>query len=77
MNLSKNKKAAIEFIGKELIIDGQIIEENLAQNGITEQWLLNQLNVQGINDTKEVILAIITSEGKLYVDKKTDQVPDQ
>lgn len=75
LNLSPNNPGATEFIGKELVVDGKIIEKNLTENNLTKQWLESQLKSQGINDLTEVILASINPDGTLYVDKKEDQAP--
>jgi signal transduction histidine kinase len=58
--------------GKEIIIDGKIIEQGLAQSGLTSEQLQNQLNKMGIFRVDDVTLAMITPEGKLYVDQKND-----
>lgn len=58
--------------GTEVIIDGKIVENSLAQSGLTIEQLKNQLSNLGVQELQEVTLAIITPEGKLYVDKRDD-----
>ena len=58
----------------ELISDGKIIEQNLKQIQLDRFWLEDQLKAQGINDPSEVFLALIDTQGNLYIDKYTDNV---
>ncbi|MBP2655737.1 MAG: putative rane protein YcaP, family [Firmicutes bacterium] len=75
LNLPPSTQAASWFIGKELIIDGKIIEENLTAFGIQKNWLHEKLESQGICDVSQVLLATITPQGTLYLDKKKDTIP--
>jgi len=61
-------------ISSELIVDGQIIEQNLKQNNLDPVWLQNQLRQQGIQDPKEVAYAALDTGGNLYVDRKQDNL---
>ncbi|MBP2651023.1 MAG: hypothetical protein H6Q74_1848 [Firmicutes bacterium] len=75
MNLPPAPQAASWFAGKELIIDGKVMEDNLTTFGIQRDWLNQQLQSQGITSTSEVLLATITPQGTLYLDKKKDPLP--
>lgn len=59
-------------VGRELIIDGQVLQQNLSQSGLTLEQLKDQLHTMGISSIDDVMLAMITPEGKLYVDMKKD-----
>lgn len=63
-----------EGISSELLIDGKVIEQNLLQNNLSEEWLRDQLKSQGIFNLGEVSLASLGTDGKLYVDKKQDML---
>lgn len=63
---------AEKFTGKELIIDGQVIDTALRRGGLTREWLQYELSKRGITDISEVVVAAITPSGKLYVDTKED-----
>ncbi|MFZ3172651.1 MAG: DUF421 domain-containing protein [Carboxydocellales bacterium] len=63
-----------EGVPSELIEDGKIIRANLQQVHVDEQWLLNELRKQGINDVQEVEYASLDNEGKLFVDKRQDNL---
>jgi uncharacterized membrane protein YcaP (DUF421 family) len=59
-------------IPSEMIIDGIVIQQNLKQNNLTEEWLYQELEKQGIKSVQEVMYASLDTEGKLYVDKRQD-----
>jgi len=61
-------------VPSELVVDGVIIQQNLQQNKLDENWLLDELQKQGIQSLKEVFYASLDNEGKLYVDKKRDDL---
>ncbi|HBV86314.1 DUF421 domain-containing protein [Desulfosporosinus sp.] len=56
----------------DIIIDGNIMQENLRSAKLNEEWLKNQLNSQGISSVQEVFYAGLDSSGNLYVSKKTN-----
>ena len=56
----------------ELISDGKIIDQNLKQINLDRYWLEDQLKAKGINDPSEVFLAVIDTQGNLYIDKYDD-----
>lgn len=60
-----------KLIGRELIIDGKLIEKALDESGLTAEWLEKKLTDQGAT-VKDVTLAMITPDGNLYIDKKED-----
>jgi uncharacterized membrane protein YcaP (DUF421 family) len=57
-------------IMKDVIIDGNVIEENLLGTGLTVQWLQSQLNIQGLQSAKEVFYAGLDNTHQLYISKK-------
>lgn len=76
LNLSKQdhiNTTASQYITKELILNGKILHKNLSLLHISEAWLQEQLQFQGIEDIEDVTIAILTPEGKVYVDTKSDQ----
>lgn len=50
----------------ELIMDGEVIQENLDEQH-TQEWLLQQIHEQGYANPSEVMYAVIDSKGHLYV----------
>ncbi len=63
---------ASHLAAKEIIIDGKIIEQGLAQSGLTREELTAQLNNKGITNMADVTVAMLTPEGELYVDRRKD-----
>ncbi len=61
-------------VPSELVVDGVIIEQNLKQNHLDEDWLLGELQKQGIESLQEVFYASLDSDGNLYIDKKRDDL---
>ncbi|AAK76821.1 uncharacterized membrane protein YcaP (DUF421 family) [Clostridium acetobutylicum] len=55
---------------QDIIIDGNILDENLYKAGLDIDWLLSQLNSQNIKNESEVFYAGIDNTKKLYVSKK-------
>ncbi|SHJ61573.1 YetF domain-containing protein [Propionispora hippei] len=63
---------ASQLASREIIIDGKIIEQGLAQSGLTREELTAQLNNKGITNVADVTVAMLTPEGELYVDRRKD-----
>lgn len=55
---------------KELIIDGNVLNENLESAHLDRQWLTDSLKNYGIRDIKDVFFAGLDTQGNLYVSKK-------
>lgn len=58
-----------------VILEGKINIEGLKKANLTEQWLLNQLNQQGIENVESVFLALLNTQGTLYI-SRYDEPPD-
>ncbi|MEL7565736.1 MAG: YetF domain-containing protein [Dehalobacterium sp.] len=63
MNLPP-KPAALPTI---LIYDGKIDEKNLHQMGLDHLWLKKKLSEKGVNNPKDVFLAILEGDGTVYI----------
>lgn len=61
-------------IGTELIYNGVIIDQNLKNVNLDNNWLAAELKKQGISDPAEVFLAILETSGDLYVDTYKDRL---
>ena len=55
---------------RDVIIDGKVMEENLNGTGLDIQWLLSQLNAQGIQNASELFYAGLDANQKLYISKR-------
>lgn len=60
----KKEKSLLPLI---LISEGKIIKENLEVSQIEESFVLKQLKNNGIYDVKEVVIATIDNNGKMYL----------
>lgn len=56
-----------EHIQTEIVMDGQILEENLKRMGLDEKWLDKQLHAQGHSDPKNIFLALCDKQHQLTV----------
>jgi len=63
MNLP-SKMVALPTI---LIYDGKIDEENLHEMGLDHEWLIEKLMEKGIINSKDVFLAMLESDGTVYI----------
>jgi uncharacterized membrane protein YcaP (DUF421 family) len=59
----------------ELIMDGKIIDNNLEQNHLSEEWLLAQVKKQSLS-LDNVNYAVIGTDGTIYWDKVKDRIPN-
>ncbi|MFT5873762.1 MAG: uncharacterized membrane protein YcaP (DUF421 family) [Clostridium sp.] len=50
-----------------LIYDGKIEEKNLHKMGLDHKWLIEKLMEKGIIDPKDIFLAMIESDGTVYI----------
>lgn len=54
----------------ELIMDGEIIEENLKKQNLTHTWLEEQLAAHNIKSASRVMYGVIDSKGQLFISAK-------
>lgn len=59
-------------LSSEIIRDGQVVDQNLRQNGLTRQWLMDELSRRNIKRVEDVFLATLSTDGNLYVDLRKD-----
>lgn len=64
-------------ITKDIILDGKIMYENLNSTNMTEEWLLKELDSQGVPDIGEVFYAGLASNGTLYISKRTHDTQEK
>jgi len=66
-------KSTKQFFPIELIMDGEIIDDNLNQNGVNKTWLLQQVKKRGLV-VEDVSYAVKSSNGHLFLDLFKDRV---
>lgn len=62
-----------KYIPTEIISDGELVLENLAELNLTEQWVDDQLKKNGISRVDQVFYAEIQPNGDIYIDARTDK----
>ncbi|HOM03694.1 MAG TPA: DUF421 domain-containing protein [Acetivibrio sp.] len=65
-----NVPTKYEGLSLDIIIDGEISQENLKLANLDVNWLNNTLSKFGINNPKDVLFASLDSEGNLYYQVK-------
>lgn len=55
----------------ELIMDGQIVEENLQRRNHSRSWLEQQLAARNISHPSQVTYAVIDSKGQLFISPRS------
>lgn len=55
-----------------LIMDGKLMKNGTDKLGYSEEWLLGEIQKQGVQSIKEVFLAQIDSRGEIYLDLYDD-----
>ncbi|WPC39473.1 DUF421 domain-containing protein [Clostridium sp. JS66] len=65
-----NIKTTTSGLMKDIIIDGNIMDENLSAAGLSKKWLTAQLKSQNIKDASEVFYAGIDSDKKLVISRR-------
>ncbi|WP_068496174.1 DUF421 domain-containing protein [Paenibacillus kribbensis] len=56
-----------------IIMDGQVMEQQMAYMGITQQWLDAKLKEKSLT-VKDVFFAQVDQQGELYIDQYSDNV---
>lgn len=69
-----NIPTGYEGLPSELIMDGTVIEQNLVQNNLDEEWLFRELEKQGVRSAQDVMYASLDSGGNLYLDLREDAI---
>lgn len=57
------------YLPTEIIVDGKLVEKNLKELNLSNEWLNQQLKQAGFNSVKEVFFAELQSDGSLYISK--------
>mgnify|MGYP003903695849 FL=1 len=71
-----NIKTKTKTIPAIIISQGRINMDNLKFINKDERWLMNQIKAANIKDIKEIFIAVMTTEGGLYIQKYSDHKQD-
>lgn len=61
-------------ITANLILDGNIMEENIRTIGHDKQWLLNRLKKEGYHNPSDILLVVCDNKEKLTIYKKDEKI---
>ncbi len=53
-----------------LIVDGKVNADSLTRIGLSQEWLMKELQSQGFDDADQVLFASINTDGSVYVQGK-------
>lgn len=65
-----------ETLPLDLVTEGAIHHTNLQRLGHDRNWLMSQLQGEGVEDLKDVVYAAVDSTGKLYIDRKGENLDE-
>jgi uncharacterized membrane protein YcaP (DUF421 family) len=70
----KASTTAPKYLPTELISDGKVMEKNLKELSLTEEWLMQELRKKGVESAEQVFIAQVQDDGTLFVElKNTDR----
>jgi uncharacterized membrane protein YcaP (DUF421 family) len=70
----KASTTAPKYLPTELISDGKVMEKNLTELSLTEEWLMQELRKKGVESAEQVFIAQVQDDGTLFVElKNTDR----
>lgn len=58
------------YLPTEIIVDGRVVQKNLKELNLDNEWVVQQISQAGINSVEEVFFAELQSEGSLYISRK-------
>lgn len=61
-------------LSTELVADGKMNLKNLAKMNRDQTWLQEQLQLAGVKSVDDVFFAEVQPDGKVFIDKRTDQL---
>jgi uncharacterized membrane protein YcaP (DUF421 family) len=66
----KASTTAPKYLPTELISDGKVMEKNLTELSLTEEWLMQELRKKGVESAEQVFIAQVQDDGTLFVELK-------
>ncbi|MGE5403773.1 MAG: YetF domain-containing protein [Candidatus Saccharibacteria bacterium] len=58
----------------EVIQEGKIIEQSLQRLKLSREWLMHEIEKQGIHNIGEIVYASLDTDGTLYIDRYDDDL---
>ena len=72
-----NLKTSYNGIPIPLIVEGEVFHKGLNNAELEEQWLLDRLREQNINDVRDVFFASLNTDGTLHISLKEEPTAEQ
>lgn len=63
-----------EELSTEIIVTGNIINQNLKKRNVTFEWLMGELKRLGVKDIKDIYFATLDNNNHIYIDYKNDNL---
>lgn len=65
---------AERYMPIEVIMDGKLIQKNIQENQLTEQWIEEELKKRQLSLKDIIVYAVRSSNGSLYIDTYDDHI---
>jgi uncharacterized membrane protein YcaP (DUF421 family) len=62
------------YMPTEIISDGEIVQKNLIELDLTEEWVMKKLRKQGVESVQDVFYAQIQTNGSLYISLRKNSI---
>lgn len=69
-----NLETEYEGLSRKIIFEGEILKDRLTELNLTEEWLLNELEKQGIASVQDIMYAALDTQGNIYIDRYNDNI---
>jgi len=69
----KASSPEMKYFPSEIISDGKIVQKNLKELQLSEEWVMKKLRKKGIDTVDQVYFAQIQTDGSLFIDEKEDK----
>ncbi|MEK4487555.1 DUF421 domain-containing protein [Psychrobacillus sp. FSL H8-0484] len=60
------------YMPREIISDGKIVQKNLLELDLDEEWVMRKLRKQGIDSVEDVFYAQLQTNGSLYINLRKE-----
>ena len=57
-----------KYLPTALITDGKLLDRNLLEFDLTEEWLMKELRKKGVETIDQVFMAQLQTDGTLFID---------
>lgn len=72
--VNSNDRTDKENLNSEVVFSGLVIDDNLRKFNLSEEWLLNQMKMKGIDSTDQIFYAYLDNKRRLVINLYTDKI---